>query len=494
MPDRPSNDPRHRSTGLGDFTPAELAAHGGAALVWAARYLREIEKLPVMPRVAPGDVGRTLSGSPPRDPEPLERILADFESKIVPGITHWNHPAFFAYFAISGTTPGILGELLAATLNVNAMLWRSSPAATELELVVTDWLRQMLGLGDGWTGFLNDTASISTLHALAAAREGRTELEIRERGMAGREDLPALRVYCSAQAHSSVDKAAIALGFGHENVVHIETDARYRMRADRLAEAMATDAERGALPLAVVATVGTTSTTSVDPIDEIAAAARVHDAWLHVDAAYAGAAALLPELRARFTGWERADSIVVNPHKWMMTPVGVSALFVRRPDVLRRAFALVPEYLTTTDPDDAPNLMDYGLQLGRPFRALKLWMVIRAFGVEGLAARIREHVHLARRLADQVEATEDWLLAAPVPFSTVCLRYAPAGVADARLDEWNAAIMERVNASGEAFLSHTRLGGRYVIRVAIGNVRTEWRHVARAWELLRAAASDLRRG
>lgn len=482
-----------RDTRHGDLPLAELSDQGRAALEWAVRYLGEIERLAVFPRTAPGDVGRTLCAVPPRDGEPLERILADFESKIVPGVTHWNHPAFFAYFATSGTIPGILGELLAATLNVNAMLWRTSPAATELELLVTDWLRQMLGLDDRWTGFLNDTASTSTFLALAAAREARTELAIRERGMAGRPDLPALRVYCSEQAHSSVDKAVIALGLGHENLVRIEADARYRMRADRLTEAMATDAERGALPLAVVATAGTTSTTSVDPLPAIAEIARGHDAWLHVDAAYAGSAALLPEMRARFAGWEQADSIVVNPHKWMMTQVGVSALFVRRPDVLRRAFALVAEYLTTTDPDDAPNLMDYGLQLGRPFRALKLWMVIRAFGVDGLASRIREHIHLARRFEQEIEATDHWLVAAPVPFSTVCLRYAPAGVEAATLDGWNAAIVERVNASGEAFLSHTKLRGRYVIRIAIGNVRTEWRHVERTWVLLQGAAADVGR-
>ena len=481
------------STAPGDIPLPELDAQARAALGWIERFLAHPEQYPVLAQVAPGDIGRAIPPSPPDRPEPLGQILGDFESAIVPGMTHWNHPGFMAYFAISGTVPGIIAELLTAALNVNAMLWRSSPAATELELIVTDWLRQMMGLGDGWTGFLNDTASTSTFVALAAAREARGELAIRERGMAGRSDLPRLRVYCSVQAHSSVDKAVIALGLGHENVVHIETDDRFRMRADRLAEAMRTDVERGALPLAVVATAGTTSTTSVDPIAEIAGVAKSHQAWLHVDAAYAGAAAVLPEMRAMFAGWERADSIVMNPHKWLFTPVGSSALFVRRPDILKRAFSLVPDYLVVPEQEDAPNLMDYGLQLGRPFRALKLWMVIRAFGVEGIAARIRHHIHLARQLADRVEAAPDWELSAPVPFSTVCLRYAPRGVDEATLDRWNEAIMSRVNASGEALLSHTRLHGRYVIRVAIGNIRTDRQHVNRVWEMLREATDSLTR-
>ncbi|HUF28552.1 MAG TPA: pyridoxal-dependent decarboxylase [Gemmatimonadaceae bacterium] len=488
----PGAPPKRPDAGhdTGDLPLSELSEHGHAALAWIERYLAEPERHPVLSRAAPGDTGRALPSGPPAHAEPLERILADFERSIVPGITHWNHPGFLAYFATTGSVPGIIGELLASALNVNAMLWRTSPAVTELELLVTDWLRQMLGLDDGWFGFLNDTASVSTLLALAAAREARPELAIRERGMAGRTDLPRLRVYCSTHAHSSVDKAAIALGLGHENVVHIEADERFALRADSLAEAMAADSDRGALPLAVVATAGTTSTTSVDPIAAIAPVARRHGAWLHVDAAYAGVAAVLPELRARFTGWEQADSIVVNPHKWMFTPIGASALFVRRPDILRRAFSLVPEYLTTTDPQDVPNLMDYGIQLGRPFRALKMWMVIRAFGTEGIARRIRHHLHLARRFADLVEGSPDWQLAAPVPFSTICFRFAPAGVDDESLDRRNAAILERVNAGGEAFLSHTRLHGRYVLRVAIGNLRTEWEHLERTWELLGKASVE----
>ena len=485
-------DPTQASDFPGDLPLPELEAQGRTALEWIGRFLANPGQYPVLAQVSPGDIGRAIPPAPPERGESIASILDDFESVIVPGMTHWNHPGFMAYFAVSGAVPGIIAELLTAGLNVNAMLWRSSPAATELELIVTDWLRQMMGLDEGWTGFLNDTASTSTFVALAAAREAHGELAIRERGMAGRSDLPQLRVYCSEQAHSSVDKAVIALGLGHQNVVHIETDERFRMRADRLAEVMRTDVARGALPLAVVATAGTTSTTSVDPIAEIAGVAKAHHAWLHVDAAYAGAAAVLPEMRPMFAGWERADSIVMNPHKWLFTPVGSSALFVRRPDILKRAFSLVPDYLTVQE--DAPNLMDYGLVLGRPFRALKLWIVIRAFGVEGIAARLRHHMELARRLAERVESMPDWQVVAPVPFSTVCVRYAPRDVDGATQDAWNEAIMARVNASGEALLSHTRLNGRFVIRVAIGNIRTQWENVSRVWQLLCDAAEAIRAG
>jgi aromatic-L-amino-acid decarboxylase len=407
-------------------------------------------------------------------------------------VTHWNHPGFFAYFAISAGGAGVLGELLAAALNVNAMLWRTSPAATELELVALDWLRQLMGLGDGWFGHINDTASVSTLVALAAAREADPALAVRQRGLAGRPDLPPLRVYCSEHAHSSVDKAAITLGLGHEHVVKIEADAAHRLRPDHLAAAMAADRARGMRPLAVVATVGTTSTAAVDPVRAVAAACRAEGAWLHVDASYGGAAAVLPELRAHlFDGVELADSLVVNPHKWLFTPVDCSALYTRRPEVLRRAFSLVPEYLTATDAGDAVNLMDYGVQLGRRFRALKLWMVLRTFGAEGTAERIRYHCRLAREFAAWVEAEPGWELAAPVSLSLVCFRYVPPDAAAEECHRRNAQILAAVNATGEVFLSHTKLGDRYVLRLAVGNVRTELRHVARAWELLRDAAARI---
>jgi aromatic-L-amino-acid decarboxylase len=476
---------------LGDIPPEEFSRQAHAVVDWITRYLADPAAHPVLSRLAPGDVRRALPAAPPPSAEPLGAILQDFERTILPGITHWNHPGFFAYFATSASAPGIVGEMLAAALNVNGMLWKTSPAATELEQVALDWLRQLLGLGGGWFGIITDTASISTMLALAAAREARPELAVRERGMAGRADLPALRIYCSDQAHSSVDKAAIALGLGHANVVHVATDDAYRMRPVALAEAIAGDRARGMLPLAVVATAGTTSTTSIDPVAAIVEVCRREDTWLHVDGAFGGIAAVAPEYRHVLDGVDGADSLVVNPHKWLFTPVDCSALYTRRPEVLRRAFSLVPEYLVTREQDEVVNYMDYGVQLGRRFRALKLWMVLRAFGAEGLAARIREHCRLARELAGWVERSGDWVLAAPVPLSLVCFRWAPAGMPDAAADEANEAILHHVNASGRVYLSHTRLRGRYVLRLAVGNIRTDERHVAEAWRLLREAAASV---
>lgn len=464
--------------------PGDLARDGGHALTWLTEYLAHPERYPVLARVAPGEIAAQLPPSPPQQGEAMDAILADFERIIVPGITHWNHPAFFAYFAISSSVPGIIGELLAAGLDVNGMLWKSSPAATELEQVALDWLRQLLGLEPGWFGIITDTASMSTMLALAAAREARPELDVRGRGLAGRADLPRLRVYCSEHAHSSVDKAAIALGLGHENVVKIATDDVYRMRPDALMQVVEEDIALGYLPIACVATVGTTSTSSIDPVPAIADLCARHGVWLHVDGAYGGSAALAPEMRHVLDGVERADSLVVNPHKWMFTPIDCSALYTRRPEVLKRAFSLVPEYLVTAEQGVAENLMDYGVQLGRRFRSLKLWMILRAFGAEELAERIRAHCALAREFASWVADADGWEVVAPVPFSLVCFRFAPRGSAEAELERLNATILERVNASGEAFLSHTKLDGRYVLRLAIGNLRTERRHVARAWELL----------
>ena len=479
----------------GDLSPELFVRYGRQLVEWIADYLASAEQYPVLSRVAPGEVAAALPASPPAKPESLEEIIADFERAILPGITHWNHPGFFAYFANSAPVPGILAELLTAALNANAMLWRTSPAATELELRASDWLRQMLGLDAEWRGHINDTASISTMLALAAAREA-AGLDVRERGMAGRADLPVLRVYCSEHAHSSVDKGAIALGIGHENVVHIPTDEQFRMRTDVLRARIADDVTRGMHPLAVVATVGTTSTTSIDPVREIGAAiagvavsGRTRP-WLHIDAAYGGSAAVVPSMRHVLDGAELADSLVVNPHKWLFTPVDCSVLFVKEPEVLRRAFSLVPEYLTSRVHGDAVNLMDYGVQLGRRFRALKLWMVIRAFGAEGLASRIEAHCALAREFAGWVRAEPGWEVMAPVPFSTVCYRYAPAGASEEELERINAAIMEHVNASGKAFISHTKLNGRYALRLAIGNIRTERRHTAEAWRLLRKATRN----
>jgi aromatic-L-amino-acid/L-tryptophan decarboxylase len=461
---------------------------------WIERYLEDPGRFPVLSSARPGDIARQLPASPPEEAESIDEILDDFERVLIPGVTHWNHPGFFAYFAITGSAPGVMAEMLAAALNINAMLWKTSPAATELEQRALDWLRQMLGLGDGWFGVINDTASTTTLYALAAAREAKADLQVRQRGMAGRTDLPVLRVYQSEHAHTVVHKAAITLGIGLDNCVAIPSDEAFRMKPDALQQAITADRAAGRLPLAVVATVGTTSTASVDPVPAIAEICAREGLWLHVDASYAGTAAVVPECRHIFDGVDRADSLVVNPHKWMFTPVDLSAMFTRRPDVLRRAFSLVPEFLTTAEQDRVVNLMDYGVQLGRRFRALKLWMVIRAFGVNGIVERLRAHMELAREFASWVQSDAEWELSAPQLFSLVCFRCVPRGLTTGDTDALNQRILDYVNASGRAYLSHTRLHGRIVLRLAIGNLRTEREHVAEAWRLLKEGRSATDRG
>lgn len=465
--------------------PQELRHALHEAAEWVASYLETVGDYPVLARVTPGEIAATLPQSAPLQGESLETILQDVDRLLLPGITHWNHPSFFAYFGISGSGPGIVGELLSAALNVNAMLWRTSPAATELEQRTLAWVAEMLGLPGGWFGEITDTASASTLYALAAAREA-AGMDIREQGMAGRADLPPLAIYTSTQAHSSIDKAAIALGIGRRWTRHIETDAEFRLRPDLLEQAISHDLASGVKPLAVVATVGTTSSTSIDPVEAIADICQRYGLWLHVDAAYGGAAALVPSHRQVLAGCERADSLVTNPHKWLLTPIDCSLLYTRRPDDLRRAFSLVAEYLRTTDAD-VVNLMDYGLSLGRRFRALKLWMVIRAYGREGLARIIAGHINEAQWLAAQIDAAPSWERLAPVPFSTVCFRHVPPGITD--IERHNSAILDAVNASGEAFLSHTKLHGEYAMRVAIGNHATTHTHVERLWMLLRQVAA-----
>jgi aromatic-L-amino-acid decarboxylase len=486
MIDEGKGPPEPARMAPGDTPPAEFRAamHRVADLV--ADYLEHVGDYPVLPKARPGETRLALPPRAPRDPEPLQAVLDDYRRLIEPNVTHWNHPGFMAYFGITGSGPGILGETLAAGLNVNAMLWRTSPAATELEEVVTDWLRQMLCLPAEFRGHINDTASMSSFVALAAARHRAPGLEIRERGMAGRADLPPLVVYASDQAHSSIDKAVIALGLGLANLRKVPVDAAFRMDPVALEAMIAEDRARGGLPLAVVATAGTTSTTSVDPLGAVAEICRREAVWLHVDAAYGGSAAICPELRTMFEGMEQADSIVVNPHKWLFTPVDCSVLFVRDPAELRAAFSLVPEYLRT-DEEGVTNLMDYGLQLGRRFRALKLWMVIRAFGVSGLRDRIRFHCALAQEFATWVRAEPGFEVVAPVPFSVVCFRVTRGASVEAQ-DRLNERVLAGVNAAGPVFLSHTRLGGRLVLRLAVGNLRTTRAHVETAWRLIRDAA------
>jgi len=468
-----------------DISPEEFLRHADRLAKWIAAYLAAHDRYPVLSRLGPGEFRDSLPGSAPEDGEDLGAILADLDTVVMPGVTHWNHPGFLAYFANTASAPGILGELVTAALNQVGILWRTSPALAELEQVTTGWLRDSMALPGDWFGMLTDTASTSTLVALAAARELDPALEIRRRGMAGRTDLPALRIYCSDQAHSSVDKAAITLGVGADNVVRVATDAEFRMDADALRAAIAADRAAGLRPLAIVATLGTTSSTAVDPLAAIATIDERERLWMHIDAAYGGVLALLPERREGFAGLERADSFVVNPHKWLFTPMDCSVLWTRRPDVLKRAFALTPTYLETAEQDVALSYSDYSFQLGRRFRALKLWFVIRAFGLSGLRERLRHHCALAKEFAGWVTRTPDWEVSSPVTMSVVCFRHVPSAAMNEReLEQHNARILDHVNASGRVFLSHTKLGGRYVLRVAIGNLGTQVTHLAEAWRLL----------
>jgi aromatic-L-amino-acid decarboxylase len=466
---------------FGDMSPEEFRRVGHELIDWIAGYFDSIESLPVLAAIEPGDLKTQLPPTPPEQGESMEKIVEDLDRLIVPALTHWSHPSFFAYFATSTSAPGILGELLSAAFDNKAMLWRTSPASTELEEVTLDWLRQMMGLDPGMLGIIYDTASVSSLHAIAAAREG-VERRIREEGMSGRPDLPLLRVYVSEQSHSSIEKAVITLGLGQRGLRKIPTNREFRMDARALAAAVEEDKRNGYLPFCVVATVGTTSTSSIDPVPEIVPICEEHAMWLHVDAAYAGSAAIVPEFRHILDGCERADSLVTNPHKWLFTPFDLSVLYCRHMDLLKRAFSLVPEYLRTPEQEKVRNGSDYGIQLGRRFRALKLWMVMRYFGHEGLAARIREHCRLARLFAAWVDESPDWELLAPVPLALVCFRACPKGEVD--LDALNEAIMHSVNASGRALLSHTRLNDKLTLRLSIGNIRTTERHVRQVWDLL----------
>lgn len=452
---------------------------------WIADYLEGgVRQFPVLSKNLPGDLSRMLPSDMPSEPEDLQDIWRDFESTVLPGVTHWNHPGFMAYFGITGSGPGILGEMLSAALNVNGMLWRTCPAATELELVVLGWLRRGLNLPDDFFGFLCDTASISSLLALAAAREN-ADVGVRERGLAGRDDLPPLLVYASDQAHSSIAKACLTLGLGLDGFRAIPHDADYRMDVAALRDAIGEDRRAGFRPLAVVATVGTTSTTSVDPVPEIAKVCSEEGMWLHVDAAYAGSAALCPEHRWCLEGSEHADSFVFNPHKWLFVPIDASALYTRRPEVFKRAFSLVPEYLTTPMTGEVVDLMDYGVQLGRRFRALKVWWVLRSYGLSGLQSHLRRHIEMAQRFSDWVDAQPFLERAAPAPFSVICFRAVPPGMEQGEaLDGFNRRLMEEINASGEIYLSHTRLDDGIALRVAIGNVGTDSSDLERCRKLI----------
>ena len=525
-----------------DMTPDQFREAARLAAEWVARYREDVEEKPVKADVDPGDVAARIPRSPPEEGEPFEAILADMETVVEPGLTHWNHPRFFAYFPSNASAPAVLAEFLSAALNQNAMLWRTAPAATEMEERMVGWVRDLVGLPDELEGVILDTASTSSFTALLAARE-RTGFEVRRRGLAARTDVPPLLMYVSEQAHSSLEKAAIAAGLGQDGVRRVRADDELRMDPGALDRQLREDREAGRMPVMVCATVGTTSTAAVDPVDEIADVCEEHDVWLHVDAAYAGPGAMVPELRDRFSGWERADSVVLNPHKWMATPLDCSVLLFRDRDALRRSLALTPEYLES-DEGARTDLMDFGLPLGRRFRALKLWFLIRWYGADGLRALLRRHVRWARAFADDLREDPRFELAARPSFSTVCFRALPPesvrgtrkadhgryastagesgpeegtdagrareaggdqaadkasarpldrgeGVDELAANQLNRRLMRAVNETGEAFLSHTELSGSHVLRLAVGGPFTRERDVRRVRDLLDEAYEEL---
>ena len=450
---------------------------------WIAQYFERVRESPVLSAVKPGDFARSLPATAPEQGESLERIFSEFQSKVVPALTLWNHPRFFGYFSTSSTPPSILAEFLISAVNVNAMLWKTSPAATELEQVTLGWLRQWLNLDESFFGIIYDTASVSVLQAIGAAREY-ADPECRTRGMR-----TGLIVYVSEQTHFSAERAAITLGFGQENVRKIGVDSAFRMRPDLLEEAIGADVAAGKRPCCIVASVGSTSTSAIDPIPEIARIAQQHDVWLHVDAAYGGAAAVVPEMRHVLDGAENAQSIAINPHKWLYVSLDCSVLYTNRPDILRRASALGAEYVRTAEDDQVVNYNEYGVQLGRRFRALKLWYVLRFYGHQGIVAMLRESMRQAQILRSLIEADSRFEVGAPVPFSLVCFRLRGG-------NDVNHKLLAEVNRSGKAFLSHTVLNGQVTLRCAIGNFQTTEADIRETWELIqqtaaRVAASEL---
>jgi aromatic-L-amino-acid decarboxylase len=465
-----------------------------AAVDWMADYLRDVEKLRVTPEVQPGDIKRCLPSSPPEEPEPFERIFRDFERVIVPGMTHWNHPGFFAYFPANHSPPSILGEMLTATLGAQCMSWQTSPAATELEQVVTDWLRQLIGLPPAFRGVIQDTASSATLVALLCARERATQHAYGRRGAAAAL-ASRLTVYASQEAHSSVVKAAKLAGFGTEHLRLIDVDDSFALDPVALGQALEQDRAAGSVPACIVATVGTTSSSALDPLEAVADLAARYGAWLHVDAAYGGSAAILPERRSILQGVERAHSLVFNPHKWLFTNFDCSAYFTREPQTLLATFQTSPEYLKTPHDAEVANFRDWGIQLGRRFRALKLWFVLRAYGAEGLRARLREHLRLAQLFRGWVASDPNFELAAPAPLALVCFRYTPRGSAltGEALDALNERLLKGINASGRVYLTHTRLGGRFTLRLSVGQLQTQEHHVRLAWDIVKEAQARLTR-
>jgi len=500
---------RSRLRQCSDTPPEEFRKQLHELADWIADFRENIERLRVAPNDKPGAIREQLPKRGPEEGVLFERILVDVDNIIVPGMVHWSHPMFLGYFGWTTTAPGILGEILTAPLNVNAMTWRTCPAATELEAVMIDWLRQWVDLSDEFEGVIYDTASVGIMHALAVAREEAAPAT-RRLGLTGR-NLPRLRIYTSDQAHSSVEKAAIALGLGEENVIRIPSDAQFRMDVNSLGQTIAKDRQNGLQPMAVVATVGTTSTASVDPVRDLGRLCREEKIWLHVDAAYGGGFAMVPEYEWIRKGWELADSIVINPHKTVFVPLDFSVLYVRDLERLRRVFSLVPEYLRGDTVETEKNYMDYGIQLGRRFRALKAWVIWRSLGRMGVVVRLREQIRLANLLVDWIKKDNRFELSAQPSMGVVCFRFIgrdgppgrpfsarPAAAPhhneqpnEAELDQLNSDMVERINASGRAYLTHTKLRGRTVMRIGLGNVLTTEEHLRKGWAIIQETANNL---
>ena len=468
-----------------DNTSKNINEFGVLFLNWVEKYFSNMEEFPVLPNTKPGDIKKQLPKNPPLKNESYENIISDLNNIILPGVTHWNHPKFMAYFNSTSSDPGIFAELVSAALNTNGMLWKSNPASTELEEVTINWFRQMIGLSEKFWGIIYDLASSSTMHAIVAARESLEEYEIREKGFGGLQNLPRLRLYTSEQAHSSIEKGAVVAGIGLEGVRKIKVDKNYRMIPEELQKAITEDKLNGWKPFCVVATVGTTSTTSIDPVHEISKICKTENIWLHVDAAHAGVAAIVPEMKYLLDGVEDADSIVINPHKWMFTPVDLSVLFTKHTGILKQAFSIIPEYLKTDEDNEVTNYMDYGIQLGRRFRSLKLWFIIRHYGTEGIIEIIREHLRLGKMFSSWIVENPKFELLAPTTLSTICFRAIPKEFkSDKELNLFNKTLMDNINSSGKAFLSHTILDGKFTIRVVISGIRTEEKHVNEIFDIL----------
>jgi aromatic-L-amino-acid decarboxylase len=451
---------------------------------WMADYLAEVERYPVRAQVRPGEIAAMLPASPPQAAEPFAAIVADFERIVLPGMTHWQHPSFFAYFPANSSPPSVLAEMLTATLAAQGMLWQTSPAATEMETRMLDWLRQMIGLPEGFAGVIQDTASSATLCAILCARERATDGRANEEGLGA---CPPLTFYCSEEAHSSVEKGAKIAGLGRSRLRLIPTDEKFAMRPDLLEAAIRDDRAQGLVPAGVVATLGTTGVGAIDPLRRLADICRAESLYLHVDAAWAGSALLLEEQRWMIEGIEHADSFVLNPHKWLLTNFDCTAHFVRRPEELIRTLSVLPHYLASRE-TDVIDYRDWGVPLGRRFRALKLWFVIRAYGVRHLQAMLRDHIALARELAAQIAAAEDFELTTPASLALLTFRYRPPGLDDAALDALNERLLHALNDSGRLYLTQTRVRGRYVIRFAIGQRTTSRRHVQAAWDRIQETA------